>query len=201
MATLVDALDILKHAGFYETIFPFILVFAVIFGVLTKLNIFGENKYINGTVSALIALFFISMVRASKFLSNVIPMLTAMLLVMVFLVLIFMFMGVKGETIARVLTEESQAYGAIIIVFILLVIIAFTQVFPEQAFLTQFPGMAEDMNVTLYPEDATSSEKAAAILSAQAGAIIFSPKILAMIVMFVTFAIATYYIVREKKGG
>lgn len=200
MATLVDALDILKHMGFYETVFPFILVLAVVFGVLTKLQVFGENKYVNATVATLVALFFISMVRASKFLANAIPMITAMLLIMVFLVLIFMFMGVKGEEIAKILTQESQAYGTVIIIFMLLVILAITQVFPEQAFLTQFPGMAENMNVTLYPADATPSEQAAAILSAQAGAIIFSPKILAMIVMFVTFAIATYYIVREKKG-
>ena len=200
MATLVDALGILKTMGFYETVFPFILILALIFGVLEKLKPFGEHKYVNATIAAIVSLFFISMVRASKFLSAFIPMVTAMLVVMVFLVLIFMFMNVDSKTITDVLTKESQAYGTLIIVFILLVVLAFTQVFPEQAFVTQFPGLAEDMNVTLYPEDATPSEQAAAILSAQAGAIIFSPKILAMIIMMIVFAVATYYIVREKKG-
>jgi len=200
MATLFDAIGVLKTMGFYETVFPFILVMALIFGVLEKFKIFGEHKYVNATVATIVALFFISMVRASRFLSALIPMITAMLIVMVFLVLIFMFMGVDEKTIAGVLTKESSAYGMLIIVFLLLVILAITQIFPEQAFLTQFPGMAEQMNVTLYPETATPSEKAAAILSAQAGAIIFSPKILAMIIMMITFAIAAYYIVREKKG-
>ncbi len=199
MATLVDALGTLKTFGLYETVFPFILILALMFGILEKFKPFGEHKYINATIATVIALFFISMVKASKFLSNLIPVIIAMLVVLVFIVLIFMFMGVDDKTIAGVLTKESRVYGTLIIVFILLVLLSLNQVLPEQAFMTQFPGLAEDMNVTLYPETATSSEKAAAILSAQAGAIIFSPKILAMIVMMITFAIAAYYIVREKK--
>ena len=199
MATMLDALGFLKSFGLYETVFPFILILALMFGILAKFKPFGEHKYVNATVATIIALFFISMVKASRFLSNFIPMMTGVLIVLVFIVLIFMFMGVDEKTIAGVMTKESRVYGTLIIVIILLVFLSLNQVLPEQAFMTQFPGMAENMNVTLYPADATPSEQAAAILSAQASAIIFSPKVLATLLMLITFGIAAYYIVREKK--
>ena len=201
MATLLDALGVLKTMGFYETIFPFILVMAFTFGLLSRFKVFGENKYINAVVSTIIALFFISMVRASAFLANIVPYMTAVFIALLFLMLIFMFMGVKEEKIAEVMTTESAAYGAVMIIFVLIIFLVLSQVFPEQAFMTQFPGQAKEMGVTIFPANATPSQRAAALLSAQAGAIIFSPKILALIVMFVTFAVATYFIVREKKGG
>jgi len=81
----------------------------------------------------------------------------------------------------------------------MLVFVVLSQVFPEQALMTQMPGAAKSLNISLYPADATASEKAAAMLSAQTGAIIFSPKIMALIAMMVTFAVAVYYIVRDKK--
>ncbi|MFH0868653.1 MAG: hypothetical protein V1839_00325 [archaeon] len=202
MATLFDAVVILKNLGFYETVFPFILILAVVYGMLAKLHPFGENKTVNATVSTIIALFFISIFRMSAFIKNFIPLITGFLLILVFFVLIFMFMGVKEETITKVLTTESTAYGALIIIFVLIVFVVLSQVFPEQAILTQLPGMGHALNVTIYPENATPSEKAASIMGAQSSAIIFSPQILAMIIMMLVFAIAAYYIVRvPKKGG
>lgn len=203
MATLLDALGILKTMGFYQTVFPFILVLAFTFGVLSRFKPFGDNKYLNGVIATIVALFFISMVRASAFLASLIPMITAIFIALLFLVLIFMFMGVKEEKIAEVVTTESPAYFTLFAIFLIVVFIVLSQVFPEQAFMTQFPGLAKEMNVSIIPENATPGQEAAAILSAQAGAIIFSPTILSLIVLFLTFAIAAYFIVREKggKGG
>jgi len=199
MATLIDAVSMLKKLGFYETVFPFILVLALIFGVLERFKPFGPNRVVNGTVATIVALFFISITRVSSFLANLIPLITAFLIILVFLILIFMFIGVKEETIAKAIFEHSEGYGILLIIFVMLVFVVLSQVFPEQALMTQMPGAAKSLNISLYPADATASEKAAAMLSAQTGAIIFSPKIMALIAMMVTFAVAVYYIVRDKK--
>jgi hypothetical protein len=38
----------LEDAGFFSYVIPFLLLFAVIFGILTKIKIFQDNKSVNG---------------------------------------------------------------------------------------------------------------------------------------------------------
>ena len=44
MATLLDGVEILQNLGVYTTLLPFILIFAVAYGILDKTKILGKNK-------------------------------------------------------------------------------------------------------------------------------------------------------------
>ncbi len=194
MATLADGITVLHNLGFYTTVFPFLLILALMYGLLSKFQPFGENKTINILVSFIVAMFFIAVARSSLFLYNLMPLVTAFFVLIFLVMLIFMFMGVPADTIKEAIMKP-QGYAPILILFILVVFIVLSQTFPEQALVSQ-PELAEQFNIT---EPTEGKEGLAVYLSQQATAIIFSPIILGLIILLVTFAIASYFITRERK--
>ena len=61
MALFENAISILIDMGFFNTILPFLLVYAIVYGILVRTKIFGEEQTsINAVISFAIALFFIA---------------------------------------------------------------------------------------------------------------------------------------------
>ena len=108
MATLVDALGILKGFGIYDTILPFLLVAAGTYAVLVQYKPFGESKGVNAIVATVIGLVFISFAKAVAFINLLIPLMTIFLIMVVLALLIFTFVGVKSETISQIVTTQPQ---------------------------------------------------------------------------------------------
>lgn len=181
MATLVDAVTLLKDFGLYDTVFPGILIFALVYGILYKYKPLGDNVLVNSVIALVIALIFISAMRAIKFISFLVPLVTAMVVVLLLLLLIFTFMGVPGETIKEAMLSP-QAYGIIIILFLIFVLIAISASFPELS-------AGED------EISATTQDKA----FMKAIGIFFHPIVLGLIAMIAIMATATYYITRHKE--
>lgn len=49
----------LNNLGFFDFLLPFILTFAILWGLLLKTKVLGENQRVNGTVSLVVAFFVI----------------------------------------------------------------------------------------------------------------------------------------------
>lgn len=197
MATLLDAVGALKELGVYQTIFPFILVTAGVYAVLTKFKPFGDMKFINGVVATVTGLLFITMARAVTFLNLLMPIITVFLLLVVLALVIFTFMGIKGETITEVLTKETAAWGLLLMTFIIIILVVLTQVFPEASVMMQNPIAAQEMNLSLAGPGATPQQQAAALMFMQVMQVLFAPQVLGLIIMMLVFAVATYFITRE----
>jgi len=199
MATLLDAVGTLQSFGVYSTILPFLLITAVVYAVLLKYKTLGENKTVNAIIAIVIGLVFISVARAVNFINIILPFVTIFLVMLVLVMLIFTFMGVKGETISDAITK----YPAIIFIFILIfVVIGVSQVFPETSVIIQSPETAERLNLSLTEPGATPQQQGAAFLFLQFARIFASPQVLGLIILFIVFAIGAYFITREPaKGG
>lgn len=185
MATLVDVINLFKALGLYETVFPGILVFALVYGLLFKFQPFGESKLINSVVALVVALIFVSFINAVAFITFLIPLITAMFVVLLLVLLIFMFMGVPGETVKEAMLTP-QAYAFIIILVVIFVFLALAAAFPE-----------------LTVEEAVAEEAApSAVAFAKFSQLFFHPVVLGLIVLLAVFAVASYFITREevKKG-
>ena len=186
MANLIDAVNITQNLGFYATVFPFLLIFAVTYGLLSKFKPFGESKGVNVVISMVMAFIFISFTKASLLLQNLMPFISTFLLILFFLILIFMFLGVKESAIAE-FVQQPEGFWAVIGVVLLSFIIAIAVVFPEFQYASS-PELAP-ANYTQ-----TAQEKSLA----QNIAIILHPTILGMLIFFFILAIGAYVIVREK---
>lgn len=90
---------ILSSGLFRDLILPFLLVFAVVFAILEKSKILGEDKrQVNAIVSLVIALVTITFASAVNIINNLIPFLAvAVVIILVFMILLaFVASGKEG---------------------------------------------------------------------------------------------------------
>jgi len=100
---LRNAIDIIEAFGFFNVVLPFILVYALVYGVLIKTDLFNFSNSPQGqNVSNVIAMASAFFVVASTDIVNqmlgIIPQATFMLVVLLFILMIFAMMGLSGDS-------------------------------------------------------------------------------------------------------
>jgi len=114
-----------ESAGIFDFLLPFLLIFAIVFGILTTTNILGPNKGIHTIIAFVIGLLALRLPIVSAFFAEVFPRLGVGIAVMlVLLVLVGMFvpdnekrywawgLGAIGVIIAIVvITQSFDQYG------------------------------------------------------------------------------------------
>ena len=203
MAVLTEGINVLMKFGFYDTVFPFLLVVAVMFGMLSRYKPFGDNKTVNIVVSTVIGFFMIYLTSVVTFLKLLIPVLTSFLTILLLLMLVFLFMGVKEQNITDAILKEPAIPGILILLFVAIVLAVYSQATPGAQFFFQFPGLAKTSNYTLIPAGATAQQAQAILLRQQITNFLFSPVVFGLIALVAILGIAVYFITREpeKKGG
>ena len=73
VTTVTDVLIIWNELGVFSYVIPFLLIFAVIFAILDKTNILGENKTIESIVAASIGLLSLQFDFVSEFFAVIFP--------------------------------------------------------------------------------------------------------------------------------
>jgi hypothetical protein len=90
--------SIFSHPWFINFILPFLLVFTLIFAILDKSKMLGEDKrQINAIVSLVIALIFVSFGNAVKIVTQLMPFLVVCIVILFVFMLIFGFITNKKE--------------------------------------------------------------------------------------------------------
>ena len=83
-----DFLNVLAEQGFFAYVLPFLLIFALVHGILMKINLFGENKAIAGIIALSVGLMALQWDIVPAFFSVIFPKLgvgLAILLVVIIL--------------------------------------------------------------------------------------------------------------------
>lgn len=118
-----------EQLGVFSYMIPFLLIFAVVYGILNKLNLFGEstNKTINAIISLGVALMAIQFEVVPIFFSDIFPRLgIAMACVLVFIILMGLFGEKDNTTLSNTLMWSS--FGVAI-----LIVVQSTEIFREGA--------------------------------------------------------------------
>ena len=106
---------------FILPVFIFILVYAIIFGVLQKIKVLGDSKNLNGWVAFALAALFAIMPGAMEFVTVIAPWFTILVILAFSFLLVFMFMGVTTEQIEKLATDNVVIWTVIIIgIFIII---------------------------------------------------------------------------------
>lgn len=122
-----DALFRLEQLGLFEFILPMLLMFAVVFGVLSYTKIFGDNKGLHAIIAIVISLLAIRFPEYRAFLAVISPRLGIGLVILLALVIL----------IGLFTTNKSKAAWGWIFITIA-VIIAFV-IFYQSASIFGFP--------------------------------------------------------------
>jgi hypothetical protein len=146
MTIYLDALEYLEDIGFYEVALPFLLIFTLIFAILQKIKIFGDDsKKFNVIIAASMAFFVIRSEFIIEVMNNFIPQVSLAALVIVsILILVGIFLG-----------QEEAAFGGQFGGIGVLVILAAVLLFllSSGAFGTELPYWLEfdfvDLNLVI----------------------------------------------------
>jgi len=122
---------ILSSSLFRDLILPFLLVFAVVFAILEKSKILGEEKrQVNAIVSLVIALVTVTFASAVNIITSLIPFLAvSVVIILVFMVLLaFVASGKEGLQMPAWL---KVTLGIIISIAVIIAVLIATGVFGD----------------------------------------------------------------------
>ena len=206
---LVSGIELLRALGFYDVIIPGALIIASTYAVLTKLNFFTDRAGINMVIAVTTGLIIISFSPAVKLISLFLVYSLMLFSAIMFLMLIFAFMGVKEADFAMA-AKNTTVHTAIIVGLTIIGIIVIAQSLPAFGSAQTTEGQ-EFGFVPIGGETVTGGEElqegnlliadglTGSKTTTEAGIeVIFNPSVLSVIIMFLVFAGASIVISRGK---
>jgi len=98
--TVGNLLAYWEQAGVFSYVLPFLLIFSVVFGILTRIQVFGDNKALNAVVSLVIGLLALQFELVPIFFSEIFPRVgVALSILLVLIILIGLFFDSKNNQI------------------------------------------------------------------------------------------------------
>ena len=95
-ATITGVLNQWNEMGVFSYVLPFLLIFAVVYAVLSKIKIFEDNKGVNAVIAAAIGLLSLQFDFVSTFFATIFPKFGVGLAILMF-ILILMGLAYQGE--------------------------------------------------------------------------------------------------------
>lgn len=170
MASLID-MGILNY---FAPVFVFLLIYGIIFALLTKVKFFGDNKGTNALISFAIAFLFVLTPELLDVVKIITPWFTILMIFVLLLVLLFLFVGVKETDVAAAFKDKAL-FWVLIIVGLAIMMYALTQVYGVQ------------INQIYAGENATiDGAEGASGLNQEIGKLVFHPRVLgALLLLFI----------------
>lgn len=115
--TFGELLFQMEQAGFFAYVLPFLLIFALVFGILTRTQIFKDNKAINGVIALVVGLLSLQFDFVPIFFSEIFPRLgIGLAIILALLILAGLFFDPKNKLV----NYSLLAVGVIIFLVVLI---------------------------------------------------------------------------------
>jgi len=106
-----------EQAGFFSYLLPFLLIFALVFGILTRTQIFKDNKMVNGIIALSVALMALQFSFVSDFFSQIFPRVgVGLAIILGILIIVGLFIDPKNNAINYVLLGIGVVTIGVIII-------------------------------------------------------------------------------------
>lgn len=119
-----DLLNSWEQAGFFNYILPFLLIFALTFGILVRVKIFKENNWVNGIIAIVVGLMALQFNFVPSFFAQIFPRLGIGLSIILGILIIvglfmdpdskgvnFFLLGVGVLIIGMIVIQSAGALG------------------------------------------------------------------------------------------
>lgn len=109
--------DTLNQSALFSYVIPFLLIFALVFGILTRMSLFKENKAVTSIVALSVGLMSLQFNVVPKFFSDIFPKFgIALAVILVILILIALFTDPSKPGIMYALLGVGAVITFIVIV-------------------------------------------------------------------------------------
>lgn len=105
-----------EQMGVFTYALPFLLIFAIVFGILSKINVFGDNKGLNAVVAIVIGLLALQFELVPVFFSEIFPRLGVALSILLALIVL---LGLFFDKDHKGLNYGLLAVGVIIFITVI----------------------------------------------------------------------------------
>ena len=87
-----------EQAGFFTYLLPFLLIFALVFGILTQIKLFKDSKSINGIIALVVGLLALQFPMVPQFFSEIFPRLgIGLSIILVIMILLGLFLNSEKD--------------------------------------------------------------------------------------------------------
>jgi hypothetical protein len=179
MVTFLD-IGLLQHISI---IFPFLLVFVVVYGILQWLKPLGDDKGINSIIAACLAAILLFSKNAVSFINYIAPWFAILFIFGFFMILLFRSVGAPSEAIEKVMSHWSTIHWWMLALGILIVLGALSEVYGPD-----ISPYGEEGNRTVVVDGKEMPEES---YKGQLTKILFHPRVLgiALVLIILSFAI------------
>lgn len=184
MATLLDA-TILKN---FTQIFSMVLVIAIVYGILQTTKALGENRGIHILIAFIIGLLVLLIPDVSSLIGGMIPWFTLFFIFILFVLVSYKIFGVTDSDIASYMKADRTLGWVILIVCIVIVIGAFSNVYGQR--FVPLTGAGDSGTADVVESTAGTAiggearDVATTSFSGNLAATFFHPKVLGIIFIF-----------------
>ena len=181
MATFLDV----GLFQYFKVIFPVLLIFAVMFALLQKTKILGQNLTINAVVSIAVAFMAILSSTVIELINFMAPWFVLVFIFVLLLLMIYQMLGATEDSFFKALSKEKTIQWTVAGIGIIILFAGFGHVLGQKLLVEQ-PSVSEDLTSVVEGGAATPS------FEKNIYATVFNPKVLGMIIIFLVaiFAIA-----------
>jgi|TARA_Y100000310_G_C20633672_1_gene790024 hypothetical protein len=95
MAMFTSLAQILERVGFITVLLPFVLVFAIVFGILQQTKVLSDKKNLNAMVAFVISMFVVASLQLVEQLHTIVAWMGIVVIVLLFVMMIFGVSGIK----------------------------------------------------------------------------------------------------------
>jgi len=118
MATVLDT----GLIAYFLPAFTFLFIFVVAYAILDKFKLLGDNKGLKLVAAFSISMIFFFSTDALNLVNFITPWFIVLVIIAMFLISLFMFMGVKEDSVVKAVGSELVVWTVIIIAIILLIV-------------------------------------------------------------------------------
>jgi hypothetical protein len=116
MVNFMTVLDQWESFGVFNVLLPFLLVFAITFAILEKIQLFGQKRQINGIIAAIMGILLVRNQYVVGIINRFLPN------VSLFMVVILMFLLLLGIFVGKSFGWTDNMLGVAVIISLVFVV-------------------------------------------------------------------------------
>ena len=175
----------------FSIIFPFLLVFAILYALFSKFKIVGDNKVIQAVAAIAISFIVILSSDVVELINFISPWFVVLFIFVIMILVVFKLFGTTDETLGVFIKEHTLTQWMIIILAIVIIVAGFAHVFGQR--LADTPDTNGDGIID--SSDQVNSDE----FDESVGNTIFHPKIVGLIFIFLVAAFAIGLLTQQIK--
>ncbi|MEE9525130.1 MAG: hypothetical protein V3V78_00805 [Candidatus Woesearchaeota archaeon] len=178
--------------NYFSVIFPALLVFVIVYALLEKTKILGENKSLHA-IAAIVSAFLVMLSRDIVAIINFgAPWFILVFVFLILLLLIYRMMGATDADLTNMIRTDTMVQWAVFIIGLIIIFASISHIY-GQRLLEQAPGEAEGVTVG----DVQEREEGVSHKSELRDAL-FNTKVLGMVLILLIAAFAIGMLSRES---